>query len=237
MKALLSTAAIAGLILAGCASEEKRPPVDTSLKGEPSIECRAGAECSQMWARARQWLTDNTGLQVVNVNPDRVETVRPGTTRRYMLDYAIERLNKEADTQQIAIRAECALVSGCLRNADEQIADFMQTLKSLRTQLREGVVEPDWAEADEESRPAPTPTPDAPSPVVERYTNEYADVVNTNYFDAIDAIAEQRNCSPQSRISLVLSTRSTRTYELDCVTVPVVTIECDSQRCRVLRQP
>ena len=103
------------LVLAATACDMMTPPWKrTSLEKtvQRPVTCVAGADCEQKWARALQWLQDNSDL-AITTQSDTVLQTAESPPHSPLASFMITKLLAGGDKYEIHYTAQCSNLFGC----------------------------------------------------------------------------------------------------------------------------
>lgn len=128
MKTLIATS-LALAFLSGCAAPEPMTAEQAKLMEAPI--CDSSNSCTLMWQRAQLWLVNNSTWRLQMANDTLLQTFGPGDSTD--VAYTVTRTPLGGDRYQIAMRAGCGNIFGCVpKSGAERIMEFNTYLTAVK---------------------------------------------------------------------------------------------------------
>jgi C-terminal processing protease CtpA/Prc len=110
------------LLLIACMSDDQK----TRLEQQSSIPltCLPGADCQAKWARARQWVEDNSHFPILRATDRLIEVDSSPDTFSPVVTVRMVTKTEDADDNSIVFTAECQNMLGCVPTELQYKASF-----------------------------------------------------------------------------------------------------------------
>jgi hypothetical protein len=116
---------LAGCVFFGVSSCTGKGGPDANLSTAP-ISCQAGSDCDTKWARANEWVTENSGLKIQSKSDTQIKTVQPpGSDSRTLAVTITRNATSKPGIYEISFVGGCPSMFSCVPPVAETRAGFV----------------------------------------------------------------------------------------------------------------
>jgi hypothetical protein len=121
-----------GCIFFGVSSCTRGDGPEASLS-TPPISCQAGSDCDTKWARANDWVTENSGLRIHSKSDAQIKTVQaPNNDSRTLVVTITKNATSKPGIFEISFVGGCPSVLSCVPPVTETRAAFVAFVLNRR---------------------------------------------------------------------------------------------------------